>query len=769
MRRVPAVVVAATAFAAGVAAGLGVGVRATVGAAAGLAVGAALASVVLGRRAPRWASVGAVAAVAAGGVAHGAAARVAAENGCAARWPAETRLSLGGWLEAGHRPGWTDRARLPLRLDPARSAGCRGRVLVRLPRGMPPLPAGTAVALEGVWIPWPPPSGWALRPPEHRGWVRAQRVRVLGASAYGPPDLRARARAEALLARLFPRDFPLVDALLLGRREALDPSVEERYLASGLVHLLAISGSHVALLAAALLLVSAALRLPRRAGAVATLAVLAGYLVLIGAPASAVRAALMVGLGLVAWLRQRPVMPSGVVATAALLLLAANPWAVADVGAQLSFAGAIGLAAGARAVRGLPEPWRHGARRTLAQAVGGSAGAVFFTTPLVALHFGRVNPWAVVANLPAVPLAGWALVGVTLAAAVGAVWPVAGGLLADGATVPLQLLDRWAAWAARWPGAVWMPSHAEAVALAVGAILALGVLRARALGRPAVRVGAALGLVAALVVAAPALAPAPRALELHMLDVGQGDAYALRVPNGAWLLVDAGPRVRAWDAGAARVVPFLRRAGARRLALLVLTHADADHLGGAASVLRALPTDQVAEPGWPAPTPLYRALLDTIARRGIPWQPARAGDRWRLGEVVVEVLWPTDSAVRAARAANEASVVLRVVYGRGAVLLPGDAPQTVEEALVARYGPGLRATVLAAGHHGSATSTGDAWLAAVRPQLVLVSVGRGNRYGHPSPAVLRRLAARRLPLARTDRDGTVSLRIDPDGRWRRLP
>jgi competence protein ComEC len=244
--------------------------------------------------------------------------------------------------------------------------------------------------------------------------------------------------------------------------------------------------------------------------------------------------------------------------------------------------------------------------------------------------------------------------------------------------------------------------------------------------------------------------------------VGQGDAIALRSPAGRWLLVDAGVASDRYDAGARVVVPYLARRGVARLEGLIITHADADHMGGAASVIRALRPRWVADPAMAVPKAGYLALLRSTAAGGVPWVAARRGTELDVDGMVLEFLYP--AGVVASEDANDGSVVVRVVFGEFQALLTGDAPAAVELDLVRRYGRRLEADVLKLGHHGSATSTSPELLGASGARLGLVSAGRGNRYGHPHPSVLARAEAAGLAIARTDRHGSLVVRGTAAGR-----
>jgi competence protein ComEC len=248
-----------------------------------------------------------------------------------------------------------------------------------------------------------------------------------------------------------------------------------------------------------------------------------------------------------------------------------------------------------------------------------------------------------------------------------------------------------------------------------------------------------------------------------------GDAVAIRTPADRWILVDAGPRDEGWDAGERRVLPFLRARGVRRLEALVLTHPHADHVGGAPTVLNALEVGRVIDPGLPAGTPWYLEALRAVEARGVSWTEARQGRTLTVDGVSVEFLWPRDGSLDAVMDANKISAVMHIRYGAVAALLTGDAGDEEEAAILARRPGGLRAQLLKAGHHGSRTSTSAALLDAVDPELVVVSAGRRNRYGHPAPEVLRRLEARGIAVARTDREGTISVRARADGAaWERF-
>ena len=252
-------------------------------------------------------------------------------------------------------------------------------------------------------------------------------------------------------------------------------------------------------------------------------------------------------------------------------------------------------------------------------------------------------------------------------------------------------------------------------------------------------------------------------LRIVAIDVGQGDAIALRTPRGRWFLVDAGPRgFGGSDAGLTRVVPYLHGQGARRLEAIVLTHPDEDHAGGLASVLRHVPAGAVLGPGFSGGQSGHMDGAAEARRARIPWRRAAAGDAWTVDGVDFEVLSPArggPSGHSAASSPNEWSVVLRVSFGGFSALLMGDADAAVESRLLDR-GP---VTLLKVGHHGSRTSTSEDFVRAVSPGYALIPVGARNRYGHPDPAVLARLARAGAHVYRTDLDGTVTLTAREDG------
>ena len=249
-----------------------------------------------------------------------------------------------------------------------------------------------------------------------------------------------------------------------------------------------------------------------------------------------------------------------------------------------------------------------------------------------------------------------------------------------------------------------------------------------------------------------------------MIDVGQGDAIAVRTPNGRWLLVDAGVRNDRLDMGARRVVPYLLRAGARRLDALILSHPDADHIGGAASVLRAFRVSAVLDPGVPAASVQYLETLHAAELDAARWLAPRAGNELVVDGVQLRFLSPTERSLDGTGDPNDLSLVFRLSYGSFAALFPGDAPQAVEARIAAEHGPDLAATVLKVGHHGSRTATAPALLQAVQPRLALISVGAENRYGHPAAEVLARLVRQGASVLRTDQHGDLVIRAWRSGR-----
>lgn len=610
---------------------------------------------------------------------------------------------------------------------------------------------------------------------------------------------------------------PLVRALLIADQDGIDPAVRDQYADAGLVHMLSVSGMHVAIIASALLTLGGMLRVPRRWLEPAALTLVCAYVLLLGAPAPAVRSAIMLAVVTLSARWQRPVHEWTALALGALVPTH-DPLVVSDLGYQLSVSGMAALVA-ARATR---RRWRHWAReevvkqsRRLSQRTPnlhpwqtarrrlhdmavhaahwrGIKGwlvaecltgvvATVVTAPLIAWTFGRISMVAPLSNLAAAPIVGvlqpalflalaWAMLCATLPTV--AIW------LPDATQPFMAALDALAVWAARLPHAVW--PVAPSLAVAVGAGLTLALLVRSTASRPGThdatrwRLGAAAVACATLWwAAADAQGLTQRftsrlgwpqgthsVLEMHMLDVGQGDAVALRTPRGRWVLVDAGPRWQGGDAGRRTVVPHLRRRGGE-LALFVLSHAHDDHAGGAASVVQALRPRLWWESAWVGTSPGYREALSRVQQQTLRWQRVRPGQSLTLDGVHFDVLAPDSTWTAAQHDANETSVVLRVRYGAHRLLLTGDAEGEEEAWLLSQYAAeDLRADVLKVGHHGSRTSSSSALLDAVSPRVALASLGAGNRYGHPAVETLEAFFSRGVPLLRTDIEGTIVVRTD---------
>lgn len=563
-----------------------------------------------------------------------------------------------------------------------------------------------------------------------------------------------RARTGLRIDRLFARDAPMVRALVIGDMSAIASDERDRYARSGLVHMLSVSGLHVGIIAVALELLAMVARLPRTPARIATISLLAVYVAAIGAPPPAVRAAVMLGVLLATRMLQRPTSPWAILALGSAAPLA-TPRTVLDLGWQLSVAGTAALVAGGLlAHRIVPRGWRR-LPRALAMGMLVSVVATLATAPLVAWTFGRVALVGPVTNLLADPV--MAVLQPLLFLALCVPVPLVEGVTVDAAHGLLALFDAVARAGAAVPGgAPSVTPTAAGALLGAGAVVSMLVAcSSERASRPAQW---SLGFVALLLVE-PIARPTPAWTELHMLDVGQGDAIAMRTRAGRWILVDAGRSWRGGDAGRSTVVPYLTRRGGS-LALFVLSHPHADHVGGAATTFDALRPDRFLDPGYVGTTPSYRAALASAASEGIPWQRVRPGDSLVVDEVVLTALAPDSAWAASLDDANLASAVIVARVGRVRVLLTGDAEAEEEAWLLARDPALLAADVLKVAHHGSRTSSTASFLAAVRPRLALVSVGAHNAYGHPDAGVMRSLRAAGAAVLRTDHAGTIVVRTD---------
>jgi competence protein ComEC len=733
----------------------------------GLVLAAAFALLAAPR--PRLALLAAGLVVAGAGVAQ---ARLASLDRSVLRAQLGEEVRLAGYVLEPPRSllGETGRGGRPLgptsatvRLSVGAARGERVSVLVdRWPR----VDVGAEVVASGRLAPLRERDGWLRRRGVHARLL-ADSVFATGRRRGGIARAldRLRARAEAAAgAGLDPLRAALARGMVLGRDDGLTREARDDFRDSGLAHLLAASGQNVALLVALAIPVLAALGFGLRGRLLGAILAIAVYVPLAGAGPSIQRAGVMGAAAIVATLASRRASRWYAVLLAAAITLLANPRAAGDPGWQLSFAAVVAIAALAPRL----SAWlrARGVPAGLAEATAVSVAATAATAPLLALHFERVS----LVSLPANLVAG-AAVAPTMwlgmaAVVVGTVSLAAAATVNQGTQLPLAFVGWVAETAAAMPYAsvavAGAPSGAQvalAALLAAGvSVVAAGVVARRASRGRAGRWGvarlappaAAVALAAALALYAEARPPAPpdpRTLVVSFLDVGQGDATLIQ-RGGFTALFDTGPP-------GSPILARLREAGVRRIDLLVVTHAQADHEGGTVAVLERHPVGVLLDGGHGAATPAHRAIVAAAAREGVRREVPAAGHEIRAGPLQLRILWPPPEPpeAHAGEDPNLRAVVAHVRDGDFDLLLPADAESEVTAALELP-----RVEALKVAHHGSADPGLPDLVARLAPRLAVIEVGEGNRYGHPAPQALS--ALRGVPVVRrTDRDGTVRLAV----------
>jgi competence protein ComEC len=653
---------------------------------------------------------------------------------------------------------------------------------------------------------------WSCRMAAAQEWAAGRLAQYVGS-----PENRRSPRALQLTAD----DAGMLNAMLFGDRSRLKQPLRIGFERTGSFHLFVVSGMHMALLAGALWWILRRLRTPEVAAVLVTLGLTTAYALLTGFGVPVQRALGMTAIVLASRLLAREWSVLNALGAAALAVLLASPGTLFEASFQMTFLAIVAVAGiavplnersflpWARATRQIDAAWLDAAMqpelaqfRVVLRLMGDALATVFglhvrrwpaammrwmlcacelaliglvteccMSLPM-ALYFHRATMFALPANMISVPLVAVMAPMGMLTFLAGLISPWAAMLPAWGTALLLHGVTRVIGRISAVRSADWrVPGPAVGVALGVVACIALCcwmVRRGRGWALAGVGV---LAMVPVLTLWPEPPVVHPGVMEVTALDVGQGDSILVVSPEGRTMLVDAGGPVGiggslrgatvGFDVGEDIVAPYLWSRQLRRLDVVVLTHAHSDHMGGMPAVLRDLRPREL----WVGVDPdsaAYRALLAEAQSLGIVVRHWRAGDAVGWGGVRVTMLAPEVGYANPAGPLNNDSLVMRLAYGSGSVLLEGDAEAASEQAMVER-GRVQPVTVLKVGHHGSNTSSGAAFLAAAEPREAVISVGKWNTFGHPRVEVIDRLAAAQVRLFRTDEMGLTTFLVEHNG------
>ena len=592
----------------------------------------------------------------------------------------------------------------------------------------------------------------------------------------------AKANAQQTIQKLIPDPSAgLLSGILLGIGHATPPAVDEDFRTVGITHIVVISGFNISLLSAIFLNLLTP-SLGRKPAAYATIAIIILYTIMVGADPSVVRAAIMGAIFVLAerllGRRNASIAPLFV---AAWFMTLHDPLALWSVGFQLSFAATLSLMLYAEPLTQWTRRWlsRHfdsRATRAILSLITDAAlvtlAAQILTLPLLMAYFQQLSLISLAANFFVLPAQPAVMILGGLATLLGMIWLPLGLPFAWAATLFLQYTIRTAAIFAQFPHAM------VDVTYPLGAMIFTYIViagwtwlakqeperKADILHAMRHRLGLRLSLGSSalcfLLASQWAITQPDGLLHVAFFDVGQGDAIFIQTPSGRQILIDGGYYPTVLHSHLGRTMPF----GDRQLDMLIATHPDADHISGLPELFGRYTIDQLLVSELPSTTgessnsPIYDALLIAADSQQTELIRPVAGDLIFIEDGVrLEVVHPT--AVPLPDGRNDNSISIRLIYHDFSLLLTGDAEVAGENAMLASGLP-LQSLIFKAGHHGANNASSAPFLAAIQPQIIVVSSGIDNRFGHPHPDMLARAAAVNATVLRTDQLGTLTIKTD---------
>ena len=582
-------------------------------------------------------------------------------------------------------------------------------------------------------------------------------------------------------------DGAAIFAMLFGGYEGIRPELLEAFTITGIVHILSVSGSHITLMAGTAGILGRLLHLPDKATALLATGVIIFYGLLAGAVLPVIRSALMGILTLLALTLGRQRDAGYILGLTGLGLLLYSPLWLYDISFQLSFGATAGLIY-------IAPPLRNALRKKLplfvADSLAVTLGAQLAVLPIIAWYFNVVSISSLVANLVVTPIVEWIIVAGLLAGLLASLVPFVGKLVFLAASLALGVVYQLSRWVAAMPGSqMYITPFSRLGALAYYILLATSIMPGESRGvclqyicqskmgiwvgkylRQLTRQHIKFKLVCImagifLLVGLWQRYGTTEELQVHFIDVGQGDAAMVITPHGHAFMVDTGGvREGGYDIGKMVDVPYLLHYGVQRLDYIFLTHAHDDHAAGVKGILQKIPVGVIMIGHEGIDDYLKTFGTGDAAKVKKMLLPLRENTALELDGVKIEVLYSPEArhvlTSDIQSTGNEFSNLLRISYGRASFLFTGDLV-VEQEAKVLADGTDVASTVLKVGHHGSRTSSSKAFLEAVNPRWAVISCGYANSFGHPHKEILQRLQqSTKADILRTDEKGAVVFRTD---------
>lgn len=572
-------------------------------------------------------------------------------------------------------------------------------------------------------------------------------------------------------------------AMLFGGYDGIKPELLEAFTITGIVHILSVSGSHISLIAAVMAGLARFFRLPKYAGAALVLGTIAIYSVLSGCVPPVIRSAVMGGLAFISMVMGRERDSRYILTLTALFMLMMNPRLIFNISFQLSFLATGGLLYMAPVIGEFLR--NHRVPRIVAMGISITISAQLSTLPVLGWYFNQLSLSSLPANLIVVPIVELMIVLGLGAGAVGVILPFLSGIVFSMVSLLMGIVYFLTRFMAGLPGSmVWIPSMGPFGIFSYYALMLLLFMPTDVMGRIVQRIKEYFqideiyerlkhsGFKKIWVVAVIPIffmgifiySYHGSRLQVHFVDVGQGDCCLVITPHGKGILFDSGgSRDASYDVGSRVVKPYLMHYGIRELAGIFLTHCHEDHAAGAGYVVKTMPVRAVyiAAEGKAAYAASMRiAQTDPVLKH---FTRAHKGDVYELDGVKVEVLYSPEQP-EGGGTGNEVSNVYRIRYGDISLLITGDLTKENEAEMLAD-GVNVKSTVLKIGHHGSKTSSSEAFLQAVSPMCGVFCVGEGNSFGHPKPEIVKRFSDMGIRTFRTDKDGAVLFQTDGKKLW----